>query len=68
MENKDGVVSDRVVKKLLVKTPPPELVDAFLHEIAKAYSVNWAPVPPPSNGEAAAETNDQDKLKVCFDS
>jgi len=41
MENHDGCVSDRVVKKLDMSTPPPELVDAYLTEIAKAYNVEW---------------------------
>jgi len=41
MENHDGCVSDRVVKKLDMSTPSPELVDAYLTEIAKAYNVEW---------------------------
>ncbi|KAF7969082.1 hypothetical protein HWV62_28384 [Athelia sp. TMB] len=36
-----------VSKKLTVATPSKELVDAYLSEIAKAYSVNWSPAPPP---------------------
>ncbi|EEB91690.1 hypothetical protein MPER_09917, partial [Moniliophthora perniciosa FA553] len=38
MENQDGCVSDRVVRKLEVLTPSPELVDAYMAEIAKAYN------------------------------
>ncbi|KAF9245680.1 DUF292-domain-containing protein [Melanogaster broomeanus] len=41
MENRGGCVSDRVVKKLVVETPSPQLVDGYLTEIAKAYGVKW---------------------------
>ncbi|KAG5647660.1 hypothetical protein DXG03_008383 [Asterophora parasitica] len=50
MENRDCCVSDRVMRKLDVSTPSIELVDAYLHEIAKGYSVNWAPPPPKFEG------------------
>ncbi|KAI5120800.1 hypothetical protein M0805_002427 [Coniferiporia weirii] len=45
MENKDNCVSERVTKKLEYKTPPQELVDAYLGEIAKGYGVVWTPEP-----------------------
>lgn len=41
MENADGKVSDKVVKKLSVAPPREELVQGYLEEIAKAYGVNW---------------------------
>ncbi|KAJ2988404.1 hypothetical protein NUW58_g3993 [Xylaria curta] len=41
MENSDGVVSEKVVKKLSVTPPKPELVQGYLEEIAKAYGVDW---------------------------
>jgi len=41
MDNHDNCVSDRVMKKLSIATPPSELVDGYLTEIAKAYSVEW---------------------------
>jgi vacuolar protein sorting-associated protein IST1 len=41
MENSDGRVSEKVVKKLSVSPPKPELVQGYLEEIAKAYGVNW---------------------------
>ncbi|KAH9837323.1 DUF292-domain-containing protein [Rhodofomes roseus] len=41
MENRDGCVNERVAKKLVVFTPAPELVDAYLAEIAKGYGVKW---------------------------
>ncbi|KAF2971072.1 hypothetical protein GQX73_g2526 [Xylaria multiplex] len=41
MENSDGGVSEKVVKKLGVTPPKPELVQGYLEEIAKAYGVDW---------------------------
>lgn len=41
MENTDSKVSEKVVKKLSVTPPKPELVTGYLEEIAKAYGVNW---------------------------
>ncbi|KAF9011051.1 regulator of Vps4 activity in the MVB pathway-domain-containing protein [Cyathus striatus] len=45
MENRDGCVSDRVTRKLVVATPSKELVDAYLNEIAKSYGVPWSATP-----------------------
>lgn len=33
------------MKKLTFLTPPDDLVDAYLGEIAKGYGVDWAPEP-----------------------
>ncbi|GAW12193.1 hypothetical protein ANO14919_015540 [Xylariales sp. No.14919] len=41
MDNSDGAVSEKVVKKLSVTPPKPELVQGYLEEIAKAYGVDW---------------------------
>lgn len=41
MDNKDGKVNEKVVKKLSVTPPKEELVQGYLEEIAKAYGVNW---------------------------
>lgn len=43
MENRDNCVSEKVMKKLVLSTPSPELVDAYLFEIAKGYGVGWSP-------------------------
>ena len=43
-------VAERVVKKLRVETPKPELVDAYLSEIARFYGVPY--------GEATPEPED----------
>lgn len=53
MENRDGCVSDRVVKKLAVEMPGGDLVDAYLTEIARGYGIHWAP-------SRKAETVDED--------
>ncbi len=36
-------LSSQVTNKLTVATPPRELVDAYLGEIAKGYGVKWTP-------------------------
>ncbi|KAI0274909.1 regulator of Vps4 activity in the MVB pathway-domain-containing protein [Gloeopeniophorella convolvens] len=41
MENRDGCVSDRVMKKLTNDTPSADLVEGYLTEIAKGYGVQW---------------------------
>ncbi|GAA5976068.1 hypothetical protein JCM10908_005375 [Rhodotorula pacifica] len=43
IDNEDGIVPERITSKLVIQTPPVDLVDLYLHEIAKAYSVDWAP-------------------------
>ena len=41
MENSDGKVSEKVVKKLSVEPPREELVQGYLEEIARTYGVDW---------------------------
>ena len=41
IENSDGKVAERVVKKLRVEPPAPELVNLYLKEIARTYGVAW---------------------------
>ncbi|KAL9132407.1 MAG: hypothetical protein Q9175_006422 [Cornicularia normoerica] len=41
VENTDGKVAERVLKKLRVEPPNPELVTLYLKEIARTYGVNW---------------------------
>jgi vacuolar protein sorting-associated protein IST1 len=40
------LISAKVMKKLVLSTPSPELVDAYLFEIAKGYGVSWSPPTP----------------------
>lgn len=41
IENRDGKVAERVLKKLRVEPPAGELVTLYLREIATTYGVNW---------------------------
>ena len=41
IENSDGKVAERVLKKLRVEPPSSELVTLYLTEIARTYGVNW---------------------------
>lgn len=41
IENSDGKVAERVLKKLRVEPPDPELVTLYLTEIARTYGVSW---------------------------
>lgn len=54
IENTDGKVAERVLKKLRVEPPAPELVTAYLREIAKTYGVDWP------KGEKKAEVDEDD--------
>lgn len=53
MENSDGKVAEKVLKKLAVEPPPEALVNGYLEEIARTYGVDWpkkkndAGAPPP---------------------
>ncbi|KAI1494321.1 DUF292-domain-containing protein [Biscogniauxia mediterranea] len=57
MENSDGRVSEKVVKKLSVTPPREELVQGYLEEIARAYGVDW-PKKPKDLGEAPKYVDD----------
>ncbi|KAI1503684.1 DUF292-domain-containing protein [Biscogniauxia marginata] len=57
MENSDGRVSEKVVKKLSVTPPREELVQGYLEEIARAYGVDW-PKRPKDLGEAPKFVDD----------
>ncbi|KAI0478509.1 DUF292-domain-containing protein [Xylariaceae sp. FL0804] len=50
-ENSDGMVSEKVVKKLSVTPPKPELVLGYLEEICRAYGVDWPKKPRDDLGE-----------------
>ncbi|KAL2042388.1 hypothetical protein N7G274_004878 [Stereocaulon virgatum] len=51
VENSDGKVSERVLKKLRVEPPDPELVTMYLTEIARTYGVNWPKRSEPIDGQ-----------------
>ncbi len=60
MDNTDGKISDKVVRKLSVTPPPEDLVTGYLTEIAKAYGVNWPPKPADELGSAPPDFLDDD--------
>lgn len=64
MENVDGKVNEKVVKKLSVEPPRQELVQGYLEEIARAYGVDWPKrekvTPPPELIDDFDENNDDD--------
>ncbi|KAK4051897.1 Vacuolar protein sorting-associated protein ist1 [Microbotryomycetes sp. JL201] len=43
IDNENNCVPERITSKLVIARPPDELVDMYLFEIAKAYSVDWTP-------------------------
>ena len=55
IDNSDGKVAERVVKKLKVEPPDPELVTLYLKEIARTYGVNW-----PRDERTASENGEDD--------
>jgi len=56
VENSDGKVAERVLKKLRVDPPDPELVTLYLTEIARTYGVTW-----PKKEQVAVDDNDEDE-------
>ena len=55
IENSDGKVAERVLKKLRVDPPGQELVTLYLKEIARTYGVAW-----PKEDDSKIKTNDED--------
>lgn len=55
IENRDGKVAERVLKKLRVEPPSQELVSLYLKEIARTYGVAW-----PKGEHAPNETDSDD--------
>ena len=55
IENKDGKVAERVLRKLRVEPPPQELVTLYLQEIARTYGIAW-----PKNKELPEDQRGED--------
>ncbi|KAL8737617.1 MAG: hypothetical protein Q9181_001490 [Wetmoreana brouardii] len=55
IENSDGKVAERVLKKLKVEPPDPELVNSYLKVIASTYGVDW-----PKRQTKPEHTSDED--------
>ena len=60
VENSDGKVAERVLKKLRVEPPDPELVTLYLKEIARTYGVNWPRKEESPDGQDDDDDNDDD--------
>jgi vacuolar protein sorting-associated protein IST1 len=60
VENSDGKVSEKVLKKLAVTPPAQELVNGYLEEIARTYGVDWPKKPKDELG-APPEYDDDDE-------
>ncbi|KAI9055031.1 hypothetical protein LZ554_002170 [Drepanopeziza brunnea f. sp. 'monogermtubi'] len=60
IENSDAKVSEKVLKKLAVTPPPPELVTGYLEEIARTYGVDWPKRPKAELGEPPGYADDDD--------
>jgi vacuolar protein sorting-associated protein IST1 len=61
VENSDGKVSEKVLKKLAVTPPSQELVNGYLEEIARTYGVDWPKKPKEELGEPPEWDNDDDE-------
>ena len=49
---RSDILATQVMRKLVIETPAPSLVDAYLGEIAKGYGIEWTPQKgPDSDGE-----------------
>ena len=57
IENSDGKVAERVLRKLRVEPPAQELVTLYLQEIARTYGVAWPKDESPI-GDAADNSDD----------
>lgn len=63
MENKDGKVAERVLKRLRVEPPSPELVTLYLKEIARTYGITWPKeeyIAESEDGDGDTNDNDDD--------
>jgi vacuolar protein sorting-associated protein IST1 len=60
MENSDGKVSEKVLKKLAVTPPSQELVNGYLEEIARTYGVDWPKKPAEELGDPPGYMDDDD--------
>ncbi|PHH90468.1 hypothetical protein CDD83_3563 [Cordyceps sp. RAO-2017] len=66
MDNADGKVNHKVVRKLSVEPPRLELVQGYLEEISKAYGVDWpkrsvkSTPPPPDLLDDGGDDDDDD--------
>ena len=55
VENSDGKISERVVRKLRIQPPSQELVTLYLKEIANTYDIDWPKVKEEPEGKPIEE-------------
>jgi vacuolar protein sorting-associated protein IST1 len=60
VDNSDGKVSEKVLKKLAVTPPSQELVNGYLEEIARTYGVDWPKKPKEELGDPPGYDDDDD--------
>lgn len=61
MENPEGAVSEKVLKKLAVTPPSQELVNGYLEEIARTYGVDWPKKPKEELGDPPEFVDGEDE-------
>ena len=61
VENSDGKVAEKVLKKLAVTPPSQELVNGYLEEIARTYGVDWPKKPKEELGAPPGYDDDDDE-------
>lgn len=61
IDNTDGKVSDRVLKKLRVEPPSDLLVTLYLKEIARTYGIAWNQTPPSTPPPLLSDDDDDDE-------
>ncbi|PWW74557.1 DUF292-domain-containing protein [Tuber magnatum] len=64
IENSDGRVAERVLKKLRVEPPSETLVTLYLKEIARTYGIPWGQTPP-STPPPEGDDNDDPSTAIA---
>lgn len=68
LQNTENCVSERITRKLAFRMPPPEMVDAYLGEICRAYQVPFGQAPAPlDTPQTDASDHDWQTLVQRFD-
>lgn len=60
IDNTDGKVSEKVLKKLRVEPPDQRLVTLYLKEIARTYNISWGVTPPSTPPPPDGDTDTDD--------
>ncbi len=69
IDNSDGKVAERVLSKLKVTPPQPELVTLYLKEIARTYGIDWPREQTPRHSRDDDDEDEDDEgsggQKIC---